>query len=153
MNDNRIKSIKGNICKQTLLNSLIDLQKAKIIDYCETQYRDGYSEFSTNQFFAPFIVKFTNGEMWLLFSTNSIRTDRVCIQQWNSFHIKKIRSNVSKAFLVVPNEIVDNKKEFEIAMSYNEKICNKEIYSSIDGVCLQEQVIKGIEEYGLSLSK
>lgn len=153
MNDNKIKSIKGNICKQLLLNSLVDLQKEKIINYCETQYRDGYADFSKNQFFAPFIVKFTNGEIWLLFSTNSIRTDRVCIQQWNSYHIKSIRSNVSKAYLVVPDEIVNNNKEFEIATSYNHKILNKEIFSSIDGVYLQEQIIKKIKEYGLSINK
>ena len=153
MNDNKIKSINGNICKQLLLNSLINLQQEKIIDYCETQYRDGYSDYSTNQFFAPFIVKFTSGETWLLYSTNSIRTDRVCIQQWNSYHIKNIRSNVSKAYLVIPDEIVNNQKEFEIAMSYNEKIHNKEIFSSIDGVYLQEQIIKKIEKHGLFANK
>lgn len=153
MNDNKIKSINGTICKQLLLNSLIGLQQEKLIAYCETQYRDGYAEFSTNQFFAPFLVEFTNGEIWLLYSTNSIRTDRVCIQQWNSYHIKNIRSNVTRAYLVVPDEILNNKKEFDIAMSYNEKICNKELFSSIDGVYIQEQIIKKIEEYGLSINK
>ena len=153
MNDNKIKSIKGIVCKQLLLNSLIDLQQKKVIAYCETQYRDGYADFSTNQFFAPFLVEFTNGEMWILFSTNSIRTDRVCIQQWNSYHIKNIRPSVSKSFLVIPNEIVNNKKEFEIAMSYNEKIYNNEIFSSIDGVYLQEQIIEKIAEHGRSIGK
>lgn len=153
MNDNKIKSIKGNICKQLLLNSLVDLQKDKTISYCETQYRNGYDEFSANQFFAPFLVEFTNGEAWILFSTNSIRTDRVCIQQWNSYHLKNIRSSITKAYLVIPNEIANNKKEFEIAMSYNEKIRNKEIFSSIDGVYLQDQIIKKIAEHGLAMSK
>ena len=153
MNDNRIKSITGNICKQLLLNSLINLQQEKIISYCETQYRNGYSEFSASQFFAPFLVEFMNGEAWILFSTNSIRSDRVCIQQWNSYHIKNIRSSVTKAYLVIPNEIVNNKKEYEIAMSYNDKINNKDIYSSIDGVYLQDQIVETIAEYGRSINK
>ena len=153
MNDNQIKSNNGKACKQILLNSLINLQKEKTISYCETQYRDGYSEFSSNQFFAPFLVEFTNREVWILFSTNSIRSDRVCIQQWNSYHIKNIRPSVTKAYLVVPDEIVNNKKEFEIAMSYNEKILSKELFSSIDGVYLQDQIIKKITEYGLDMNQ
>ena len=151
MNDNKLKSIKGAVCKQLLLNSLVDLQSRKLIAYCETQYRDGYADFSTNQFFAPFLVEFSNGEVWLLFSTNSIRTDRVCIQQWNSYHIKNIRPSVSKSFLVIPNDIVNNEKEFEIAMSYNEKIHNNEIFSAIYGVYLQEQMIEQIAEHGISI--
>ena len=93
MNENQLKSINGQISKNSLSLQLQALQEKGVISFCSAEYRNGYPEFDTRQFYAPFYIEFANGEAWLLFSSNSIRNDRMNNQQWNSYHLKKIATN------------------------------------------------------------
>lgn len=153
MNPNQIKSINGYNSKKTLLQQLHELQEEGVIRYCSSEYRNGYSDFDIHQFFAPFYIEFKNGEGWLIFASTSVRNDRMNNQQWNSFHIKQLSTNVKKAYLVLPDAIVDNKKELSSAQSYNNKILNGKMFSSIDAVMTQSQLVERIIVYHQQLSK
>ena len=150
MNDNQIKSINGQISKNSLSLQLQTLQANRVIAFCSMEYRNGYAEYDTKQFYAPFYIEFQNGEGWLLFSSSSIRNDRMNNQQWNSLHLKKIAQNISRAYLVIPDNISQNPKEKTIAENYQKKITGK-MYSAIEDVCYQSELISLIEEHALKL--
>ena len=150
MNDNQLKSINGQISKNSLSTQLQTLHAKGTISFCSMEYRNGYAEYDPKQFFAPFYIEFQNGEGWLLFSSNSIRNDRMNNQQWNSLHLKKIAKNIKRAYLVIPDEISQNVKEKTIAENYQKKITGK-MYSAIDDVCYQSEVINMIEEHASHL--
>lgn len=147
MNDNKLKAIIGLIGKEGLLSALIELQKRGIIKSCSSNFRCGYAEYLEEQFFAPFYVEFFNSEGWVIYSTNSIRSDRMTFQQWHTEHIKRINKNITRAFVVVPDSINENAKELQIARRYDEKIKNKEIYSPVDGILTQTEFVEMTSNY------
>ena len=147
MNDNKIKSINGVMGKDTLLGVLQKLQKDGIIAFASQDFRVGHSNCSEKQFYAPFYIEFNNGEGWLIFTTNSIRNDRMCIQQWNAEHIKAITSHVKRAYVVVPNGIKENPREAKEVERYNEKIVTKRIQSYIDRVLLVDEFVEQVIDY------
>lgn len=151
MNDNQLKSINGQISKNSLSMQLQTLQTAGTIAFCSMEYRNGYVEYDTQQFYAPFYIEFQNGEGWLLFSSSSIRNDRMNNQQWNSLHLKRIAQNITRAYLVIPDDIVNNDKEKKIAASYQKKITGS-MYSSIEDVCYQSEIINMIETHSHNLT-
>lgn len=150
MNDNQLKSINGQISKKSLSMQLQTLQAEGVIAFCSMEYRNGYAEYDTKQFFAPFYIEFLNGEGWLLYSTTSIRNDRMNNQQWNSLHLKKITPNIKRAYLVIPDDLSQNEKEKANAENYHKKITGK-MYSAIEGVCYQSELISLIEEHSQKL--
>lgn len=150
MNDNQLKSINGQISKNSLSLQLQALQASGVIAFCFGEYRNGYENYDRQQFYAPFYIEFQNGEGWLLFSSNSIRNDRMNNQQWNSLHLKKIASNISRAYLVIPDEISNNAAEKRNAENYQKKITGK-MYSAIEDVCYQSEMIDMIEKHSQQL--
>ncbi len=147
MDDNKTKYHNGARSKNSVLSILIELKEKGILRHCSSEYRCGYPGKNQKQFFAPFFIEFPSGYCWILFPSNSIRTDRMNIQQWNAENIKKINNNVVKAYLVVPDEIVDNEKEFKIAFQYDTRLRSGEFYTSIDGVIIQKQIEKMCIDY------
>ncbi len=150
MNDNKLKSINGQISKNSLSMQLQTLQSNGVIAFCSMEYRNGYAEYDTKQFYAPFYIEFHNGEGWLLFSSSSIRNDRMNNQQWNSLHLKKIAPKIKRSYLVIPDEISQNTKEKTIAENYQKKITGN-MYSAIEDVCYQSEIINMIEEHAQNL--
>lgn len=146
MNDNKLKSINGLISKNSLSMQLQTLQAKGVIAFCSMEYRNGYAEYDKKQFYAPFYIEFQNGEGWLLFSSNSIRNDRMNNQQWNSLHLKKIAQNISRAYLVIPDDVSQNPKEKTLAENYQKKITGN-MFSAIEDVCYQSELISLIEEH------
>lgn len=152
MNDNKLKSINGQISKNSLSLQLQTLQAKGTIAFCSMEYRNGYAEYDTKQFYAPFYIEFQNGEGWLLFSTSSIRNDRMNNQQWNSLHLKKIAPKIKRAYLVIPDDVSENKKEKTNAENYQKKITGN-MYSAIEDVCYQSELISMIEEHAQKLEE
>lgn len=147
MNENKVKTINGLICKNDLSNILSSMQTQGIIVFCTTDYRCGYSGCSEKQFYASFYLEFRNGDAWIIYSTNSIRNDRMCIQQWNSEHIKQINSSIVKAYVVVPNQSATIGREKREVERYNEKIIQGTIFSPIDRVLFQDELENLIRAY------
>lgn len=137
--------------KGGLLSSLKSLQEKGYIKNCSSNFRCGYDIYPEEQFFASFYIEFKNGVAWIIYSTNSIRSDRMTFQQWNAEHIKKICVQVEKAFVIVPDKITENEKEFSIAERYDKRIQNKEFYSPVDRVLTQTGFIKAATEYADSI--
>jgi len=150
MNDNQLKSINGQISKNSLSMQLQTLQARGTIAFCSMEYRKGYIGYDTQQFYAPFYIEFQNGEGWLLFSSSSIRNDRMNNQQWNSLHLKRIAKNITRSYLVIPDEIYNNQKEKKNAENYQNKIAGK-MFSSIDAVSYQSEIINLILKHSEDL--
>lgn len=152
MNPNQLKSINGYNAKTALLQQLQELQAQAILSLCKADYRNGYEDYDPDQFFAPFYIEFSNGVGWLIFASTSVRNDRMNNQQWSSYHIKKISPNIQKSYLIVPDDILENRKELFMAQSYNNKIFYKKMYSAIDAVLTQSQLIEAIISYNKQIS-
>lgn len=134
INDNKVKALNGIKGKESLLEILKKMQNESLVSSCSSNYRIGYNSQFPDQFFAPFYLELSDGSAWIIYATNSIRTDRMCIQQWNSENIKRINSRVKKAIVIVPDEIKENEKENQEVKKYKEKIKTGKYYSFIDDV-------------------
>lgn len=140
MDDNKTKYHNGAKSKGNVLAILKNLKDQNILRHCSSDYRCGYAGMTQTQFYAPFFIEFPNGYCWILFPSNSIRSDRMNIQQWNAEHIKRINKNVTRAYLVVPDKITDNCAEQKIAEQYDERLRSNKYYTAIDGVIYQNQI-------------
>lgn len=147
MDDNISKSIHGSMGKMTLQQLIESLKmKGYISDY-QSPIRTGYKGYNNDQFYFQFLILFDDGEKWIVHSTTSIRTDRINIQQWNAFHIKRIKHKITKSIIVYPDDI--SEKERNNAVNYYKKILNKDIFSAIDDVISQNEFYKMVEEKNL----
>ena len=142
-NDNTKKNESGSKGIDSLDSALESLEKCDYIINYQKKYRIGDPMYEDNQFYFQFIIEFADGEKWILHHTTSIR-DRILEQQWNSEHIKRLNSDVKKAYVVVPDGLKD--KEQASALNYNSKIVNKQIYSALDGVVTLESIYSMIEK-------
>lgn len=128
------------------------LQRAQNVGYIETiisNYRIGREGFqNSRQFYVPFLIGFSNGTKWALFTTTSMRTDRIKGQQWDAINLKSINPSITNAFLVYPDGLPENdRNEF---IRQNQKYISGYEYSAIDGVISQDQISNMIEEVALS---
>ena len=151
MNENRMKTITGLMGRGDLLSALIELRNERVIKSCSSNYRCGHPNYKEEQYFAPFYIEFNNGIAWILYTTNSIRSDRMTYQQWNTEHIKEICRQVEKSFVIVPDRIEENEKELAMAQRYNQRILEKTFYSPVDGVLSQTNLVKEVLNYADSI--
>jgi len=102
--------------------------------------REGYSDEA--QFYAPYVIEFSDLTRWALFSTTSMRSDRVKGQQWDSINLKDIDAKITRAYLVYPDSagVLEFQKK-------NDKIKNKEEYSALDAIISQDSLANEIERY------
>lgn len=133
--------------KNAQINIYKLLESCKTKNYIETlieSYRVGRSDFSNStQFYAPFLISFSDGESWIIYSTTSMRTDRIKGQQWDTYNLKEINSSISKSFLVFPDSI--NNEERAKFENQNEKYKNKDEYSAVDAIISQDALYNLIE--------
>ena len=150
---NREKSIHGNDHQANLLNMLDDcLQNGYLIDVVK-EYRIGNPSCQNQeQFYAPFMIQFSNKEKWIIFSTTSMRTDRIKGQQWDAFNLKSLDPLITKAFLVFPDDI--DRKERELFIKQNQKYEENFELSAIDQILsfsacsflIKKEFLKSVEE-------
>ena len=137
------KAKHGSNAKKSLEKLLQYCKKQNyILDY-QGEYRIGKKGFSNSeQFYAAFIVRFADEE-WILYSTTTMRSDRVKGQQWDSLQLKEINSSIKKSYLVYPDEV--KKKDKEDFIRQNEKYLSGYEYSVIDGIINQEEFYNMVE--------
>ncbi len=136
---------RGIAAKQNL-NDIIGLAKELnyVCDVC-TDYYIGDPDYSDQSQFHPhYLIEFEDGAEWIIDSTTSIR-DRVSQTYWKSYNIKRLDSNVTKAFLVYPDGI--SQQERKAAEAKNRKITTGVEYSTLDGILSQEMLFNEIEQY------
>ena len=114
----------------------------------ESPYRIGKEGYSNaSQFYAPFLITFADGTQWALFTTTSMRTDRIKGQQWDAINLKEINDTISQIYLVYPDGVSEDiRAEF---IRQNRKYANNSEYSAIDGIVSQDQISNAIERYAL----
>lgn len=145
---NADKSRHGRSAQDSLLSIL---QRCKslgyIVDFIE-EYRLGKAGFTNRkQFYAPFLITFFDNIKWVLFTTTSMRTDRIKGQQWDATNLKEIDNQIAAAYLVYPDGVSEQiNHEF---LRQNQKYRNKEEYSAIDAIVSQEEINNMIEAYAL----
>ncbi|PFV93052.1 hypothetical protein COL08_22935 [Priestia megaterium] len=141
------KSLHGKNAQEKIL-TILNLFKSKgyIVDFSQ-KYKIGYPEKKKDQFFFQYLMTLQNGEEWIVQSTTSIRSDRINIQQWNAYHIKKINSKITRAIIVCPDGL--SEKEMNYYLSYKKQIDNGILYSAIDDVINISDFYNLIEEMGL----
>jgi hypothetical protein len=116
-------------------------------------FRNGYPDYDQNQFYVQFLIRFSDGEKWLIHSTTSFR-ERVNGVQWNVEHLKALDKDITKAILVYPDE-----KEKEVISFQNysarihkynhSKIQKGILYSEIDEVISFQDLYYLLEGKGL----
>lgn len=142
---NQEKSQHGKNAQANLSTLLNSCKKNNYIENFKSNYRvgkDGYT--NKTQFYAPFIISFANGENWILFSTTSMRTDRIKGQQWDAYNLKNINPLITKAFLVYSDDV--SKKDIEEFERQNKKYLSKTEYSCIDEILSQDKLFNLIEK-------
>lgn len=99
------------------------------------------------QFYAPFLIVFQDESKWAIFTTTSMRTDRIKGQQWDALNLKELDPLITHVYLVYPDGLEN--KELSEFVRQNSKYINKEEYSIIELIVSQDEISNMIEEYAL----
>lgn len=136
----------GQSAQESLESILKHCKNAGYLTSISKTYRVGKSGYhNPAQFYAPFLITFEDQTKWALFTTTSMRTDRIKGQQWDAKNLKEINPSISKVYLIYP----DACKEENEFIRQNNKYANKEEYSALDAILSQNQIAILIEEYAL----
>lgn len=142
--DNSDRAQHGYNAKDSLEQIIKDcLSKSYIKEY-EKGYRCGYADYDNSQFFCNFLITFQDDVKWIINITTSLR-DRVKMQQWDCYHIKKIVPSIDKSILTYPDDIKID--ELDAFQAYRLKIINHVHYSAIDDVVGQRELYEMIQNY------
>lgn len=137
------QSAQGGL--KNILQRALDLQY--IVEFTPN-YRIGRAGFHNNrQFYVPFLITFADSTSWALFTTTSMRTDRIKGQQWDAFNLKDINDKITKVYLVYPDGLPQTVENEFIRQNSKYIICEE--YSAIDGIVSQDNIDYMIEEYAL----
>ncbi len=100
---------------------------------------------NTSQYYAPFLIQFNDRTRWILYSTTSMRTDRIKAPQWDSDHLKQIDATISKSFLVYPDEVIgDIRSEF---IRQKQKYDRRWEFSRIDDIVPFGDLVQSIKRF------
>lgn len=130
-NDELNKSKHGNDFKKELLTQLVQLYKTGQVISVQTGKKFSYDKNHSPQFLAPYLLK-TNNKKVAIFTTTSIRSDRLKITQWDSWGIKKNHDDNIVCVLVLPNYLTE--KENKNYLKETNKITGGKYYSAIDSI-------------------
>lgn len=128
---------------QNVLNTMLIecLDKGYISDY-QKNFRIGNPDAGNDkQFYAQFMIQFANRTRWVIFSTTSMRTDRIKGQQWDALNLKELDSSITTAILAYPsNEINDlTFKRQDLKYQQNQEI------SAIDRILNFQELYQAIQ--------
>lgn len=145
---NADKARHGKSAQDSLANILKRCIDSGYLVQVEAEYRIGKEGYGNDkQFYAPFLILFEDESKWALFTTTSMRTDRIKGQQWDAINLKQIDPRITQAFLIYPDGVPSNvKKEF---LRQAKKYKDKEEYSVIDAIVSQDEISNLIEAYAI----
>lgn len=140
----RGKNVQINI--EELVSGL--KEKGYLLNFTK-EYRLGKAGFENNkQFYAPFHLELNNSEEWIIYTTTSLRGDRIKGNQWDALNLKEINPKITKAFLVYPDGIsVEENKNF---IKQRNKYKKNVDYSCIDDILSSEEFYLLLENYSLA---
>lgn len=148
MYTNEDKNYHGRSAKLGLQQILELCSKQDYIKFIVPNFRLGEKGYKNQlQFFAPFLIEFNDGTQWVLYTTTSMRTDRIKGQQWDISNLKKIDPKIQKAYLIYPDDLSETEKN--LFLQQNNKYLSKDEYSVIDEIIPQNKLNNLIEAYAL----
>lgn len=142
--DNSHKAISGAQSKDAL-GKLLDQKQEEGVILSVRNRKFGYCGKRQNQFKCDYHLTFADGAEWILFSANSLTTDRLKTKQWDAYNIKHINGNIEKAYIICPDK--NNKQTVKRYRGYIRKDEDK---SSIDDILFPNEFSKKIEEKVMS---
>lgn len=143
---NADKQQHGQSAQESLESILEHCKDAGYLKSFVKTYRIGKPGYNNDtQFYAPFLIEFKDETKWALFTTTSMRTDRIKGQQWDAQNLKEIEDSIKKVYLVYP-DAASGESEF---VRQNMKYANNDEYSAIDAIISQNQVANFIEVYAI----
>ncbi len=138
-------SAHGYGFQETLKGALLSLKKSGYLAQVVENFRIGEPGFLNNaQYYSPFLIQFNDRARWILYTTTSLRTDRVKGQQWDADRIKSADGAIGKAFLIYPDET--SQKEVRLFAKQQRKYETKYEYSRIDGIMPVRVLLTQIKE-------
>lgn len=145
---NADKAKHGKSAQDSLANILKHCVDAGYLIQIEAEYRIGKKGYgNSKQFYAPFLIVFDDESKWVLFTTTSMRTDRIKGQQWDAVNLREIDPLITHVYLVYPDGISDDiKKEF---LRQDKKYQDRDEYSVIDAIVSQDEISNLIEAYAI----
>ncbi|MBS5931495.1 MAG: MspI family type II restriction endonuclease [Clostridiales bacterium] len=146
--DNSNKSQSGLFSNSSLEAQLKYLEMKKFI-MSFTTMKYGYPDKRKDQFKCDYVITLPNDQKWILFSASSMTSDRLKTKQWDSFHIKSINPDVTKAFVLCPDIIANDQIKYGNIRRYREYIRQGQDISSIDDILLHSEFINLIENINL----
>lgn len=132
-----------------MLESILDRSKVAghLKDYTK-EFRAGLPDYNPTQFYAPFLITFHDGDEWALYSTTSVRSDRIKGNLWDSYFIKMIGNSTTLALLVYPDGV--SSKDKQEAQNQRKKVRDKAFFYSLDDFVSQSELISMIEKKSLA---
>ena len=147
--DNIRKFKHGVNAKRSLQNAIKNLKDYGAVVENISSPHYGYEGFDSDQFEAHEEITYADESKAILFATSSLRSDRVQIDQWRAHNIKKIDSDITYAFIVIPDE-----SGFDQGTAVRDKIREGSVVSAIDDIItVQEFQDRTLDEYNASLEK
>ncbi len=126
-------------------DTLSELQKEGYLAQVVNEFRIGEAGYlNGEQYYSPFLIQFNDRARWILYTTTSLRTDRIKGQQWDSDRIKNADSTISKSLLVYPDDTLP--AEVEKFAKQQRKYETKYEYSQIDGIVPLRVLVTQIKE-------
>lgn len=136
----------GQNAQNSLESILLLSKKSGYLTNIKKNFRTGKAEFSNkSQFHAPFLIEFKDSTKWALFSTTSMRNDRLKGQQWDAVNLKSLDQSITKVYLIYPDACSEEK----LFVNKNKKYETNYEYSAIDGIISQNEISNRIEEYAI----
>ena len=153
-NKDNSEKFKSGIASNLELDNLLNLVKEEIPQLhisIDKNYSIGYPGYE-NQFKMDYQIVFHDfeDEIWLIKSTNSIRSDRLYGNEFFAQNIKKINKKVSKIFVVVPDSSITKEKELKQKINYSSKISSGTYKSFLDNILTFSELRNLLLEYAAS---
>lgn len=143
---NADKHHHGQSAQNSLESILEHCKQSQYLKSVTKTYRIGKPGYNNNsQFYTPFLIEFQDNTKWALFTTTSMRTDRIKGQQWDAINLKEIESSIKRVYLVYPDASLEEKA----FIRQNKKYIDNDEYSAIDAIVSQNQISNLIEQYAV----
>lgn len=142
--ENQIKAQHGIHAKRTLDYVVVELENYGAFEKHKDSPSYGYDDHDKSQFKADKEITASDGTEYILYSTNSIRSDRVKGQQWDAYNIKQIESRIEYAYIIIPDD-----DALKGSVTFREKMRSGSMYSAIDDILTIDEFYEAeIAKYG-----
>lgn len=140
--DNGKKSKHGKNARRTMDIAVDELERNHAVKNVKDTPSYGYQGYQSDQFKADKEVTLADDSTVALFSTSSLRSDRVRTKQWQAHNIKQV-SRVEYAVIILPDE-----SAYDSGTVPRDEIRNNEVVSAIDDIL----TVKEFYDYAMDVA-